>query len=454
MKQSFKIIHFALLTVLLAAYMTGIMVVIFWRWQSRDLANGILEALLIALMSVFVAVGIGALIRYWTFDDYGAGVRDWLLWGVLGAVGLYVIRGVGNPILAIVAVVIAYAGYRFAFRANYFWFALLSAVVVASSLVLLDPINDVQPNAVARAVWLEQIIPFILLVIVGAVGIAWVISEWERKGCYAHVAVDSGNNDVLIRRDGQKIFAVSPNTISSIDVSTNEATVIFETPHEDVFLNEAMLSPDETMITFTTTDESNADVRSRVLWVIRASDGAVRFNTMLESRGDDIYPRFRLDNQTVLFDNQLWSTADGTAFGTVSDIDQSQYQAHPFNRFQAGNITLHGDFNIIGTNFALTIARSMRGNDSQQILNIQTPAKGLTGRKINFSAQGALVALTSIDPHWYNTMRVDVWNTTDGALRQTISFHRPYSVSDAVPSEALNSVVIAVGDVVQLYRLR
>ena len=113
MKQSFKIIHFALLTVLLAAYMTGIMVVIFWRWQSRDLANGILEALLIALMSVFVAVGIGALIRYWTFDDYGAGVRDWLLWGVLGAVGLYVIRGVGNPILAIVAVVIAYAGYRF-----------------------------------------------------------------------------------------------------------------------------------------------------------------------------------------------------------------------------------------------------------------------------------------------------------------------------------------------------
>ena len=168
-----------------------------------------------------------------------------------------------------------------------------------------------------------------------------------------------------------------------------------------------------------------------------------------------MFPRFRLDNQVILVDDQAWNVADGQHLGTVTTEYQGDYQGQWYDQFNNGETTLYADTG----DSDLTKITLLRQTELHTItkLELQTPSWDFRNDRVAFSPQGQLIALvrTAERPDFSNISRVDVWNTNDGTLRQTITIPESQAWGiRAVPSERLNSLVIATDKEIQLYRLR
>ena len=168
-----------------------------------------------------------------------------------------------------------------------------------------------------------------------------------------------------------------------------------------------------------------------------------------------MFPRFRLDNQVILVDDQAWNVADGQHLGTVTTEYQGDYQGQWYDQFNNGETTLYADIAYSDAT-RIKLQRQTKLNTLTEI-ELKIPTGDYRGERFAFSPQGQLIALvrSAEISDATDTVRIDVWNTSDGTLRQTVMFAKTLAWSKRVmPSESLDSLVVATDKEIQLYRLR
>lgn len=263
-------------------------------------------------------------------------------------------------------------------------------------------------------------------------------------------------NDYLqVSTDGT-IYNIGDEVISRIDPNKRQATVIFRLPNtNDQFITGAVLSPDATLLALTTQGELPTKQYTHSLVLVRTSDGTLQHTIPLTDEVAGMFPRFRLDNQAILVYDQAWNVADGQHLGTVTTLDQGDYQGRWYDQFNNGETTLYADTG----DSDLTKITLLRQTELHTItkLELQTPSWDFRNDRAAFSPQGQLIALvrSAEISDATDTVRIDVWNTSDGTLRQTITIPESQAWGiRAVPSESLDSLVVATDKEIQLYRLR
>lgn len=425
-----------------------------------------------------------------------------MLWGVIGAVGLnWLYRSSNNaflialgfgglllvvyrnilsnlPLVTIMLGMITLIGWLITPQlralpieplfARELWFAGLLGIVwmiFSAPLLAWSIANQTRALAVRRgftARWLYALVGVGLVALSGWIVIThglqncrWLDRALDRSGCYAAIPLSTFNDYLQVSTDGT-IYNIGDEMISRIDPTKRQATVIFRLPNtNDQFITGAVLSPDATLLALTTQGELPTKQYTHSLVLVRTSDGTLQHTIPLTDEVAGMFPRFRLDNQAILVYDQAWNVADGQHLGTVTTLDQGDYQGRWYDQFNNGETTLYADTG----DSDLTKITLLRQTELHTItkLELQTPSWDFRNDRVAFSPQGQLIALvrTAERPDFSNISRVDVWNTNDGTLRQTITIPESQAWGiRAVPSERLNSLVIATDKEIQLYRLR